>query len=50
MNLMADDLGSLIVTAFSQYFIPLIVRKVTFFVFMDGSIRRLIGNNRYALI
>jgi hypothetical protein len=39
MNLMADDLGALIVTAFYQYFIPLIGRKVSFIVFVDGSIR-----------
>ena len=50
MDLMADDLGALIITAFYQYFIPLIGRKVSFIVFMDGSIQRLIGNNRYALI
>jgi len=39
MDLMAEDLGALIVTAFYQYFIPLIRRKVSFIVFMDGNIQ-----------
>jgi hypothetical protein len=50
MDLMADDLGALIITAFYQYFIPLIGRKVSFIVFMDKAFLRLIGNNRYPFI
>ena len=50
MDLMADDLGALIITAFYQYFIPLIGRKVSFIVFMDKVFLRLIGNNRYPFI
>jgi hypothetical protein len=41
MDLMAEDLGALIVTAFYQYFIPLISRKVSFIVFINGSIQNI---------
>jgi len=44
MDLMAEDLGALIVTAFYQYFIPLIRRNISFIVFMVSFIVFMDGN------